>query len=236
MKKTLKFITLSVIMVLLVVTMTGCTSTDNETKTTSTNIGSNNKESEENLKENIKIESLGIAKNGDLVFKVINNNSNPVYINTVDIVFKDNAGNFVQKASSEIQYFTVEGNSEVVNFAYGYEKEFDKYSNYEFEFELSSSYMQKTHITSNFEIIANDTNKQIAVSVKNNNEKDIKTMAVLVAFYKNEKIVGCQYEFNDTTIGANKTGYMNVRYPEDSNCEEISFDRYKAYLLEASID
>lgn len=231
----IKFISVIAIIILLVVTLTGCTVTKTSSKTTSKNIGQTNNLNDDKLKENIKIEALGITKNGDFAFKVKNDNDKTIYISTVNIIFKDNDGNFVEKAESQIQFFIIEAHSEVVNFAWGFEKDYEKYKNYEFEFEFVSDYMKTSLATRNFEIVANDTSKQIAVSVKNNNILGMKSLLLLVAYYNDGKIVGCQVGYNDTILEANKTAYINVRYPEDSRGQKVDYDEYKTYLLQAWI-
>lgn len=210
---------------------------ENINTTTSTNIETGKQETTNNeeLKKNIKIDAIGITSNGDFAFKVKNNNSQAVYIETVNTIFKDNNGQFMEKAESNSQYFMVGANSEIINYNWGFEKDFSKYPNYEFEIVLSKSYMNEDLVPNNFEIIANNTGKQIAVQVKNNNDVSIKSMNVLVAYYKNGKIVGCCNGYNhDTEIQANGTAYINVPYPEDSKYKEVAFDNYEAYLIEAN--
>lgn len=204
--------------------------------TTSVNIktGKENKTDKNELKKNIKIEALGIATNGDFVFKVNNANDQPVFLNTINIIFKDKDGNFMEKAESESQFFGIKANSELILYSSGYEKDFSKYSNHEFEFELSSDYMSKDIIIDNFEIIANNTGEQIAVQLKNNNDIEVKNTHILVVYYKSGKVVGCidGFEF-DTNTKANETTYINVGYPEDSRYKTIEFDDYKTYLIKS---
>lgn len=246
MKKYVKLITVTLVVLLLTIGLSGCgqvetskNNKDNPTTVTKTGSnssntkGSNNTEKKENK---VQVEALGLTKNGDFAFKVINQNDEPVYVETVNTIFKDENGNFAEKAESEFQFFTIEANSEVINYAWGYDKDFSKYTNYEFECEFAESYMKKSFLTNNFEVNANNTGSQIAVSVKNNNKADIKTIEVIVAYYANGKIVGCQLGYNDTTVSEGKTAYLNVQYPEDSNYKEVPFDDYEVYLMQASMD
>lgn len=207
--------------------------------TTSTNIETGKQEttSNEELKKNIIVESIGLTKNGDFAFKVKNNNNQAVYIDTINTVFKDANGNFMEKVQSDAQFFGVAANSEVINYAWGYEKDFSKYTNYEFEIELSGEWISENTIVNNFEITSNNTGEQISAQVKNNNDVSLDSIHVLVAYYKDNILVGCQNGYaNDTTTPANGTAYINVSYPEDSNYKEIEFDKYETYLLDASIE
>lgn len=212
---------------------------NNVNTTTSTNVETGKQETRNNeeLKKNIIIEPLGITAKGDFAFKIKNNNNQSVYIDTINTIFKDSNGNFMEKVQSQDQFFGIGANSEIINYAWGFKKDFSKYSNYEFEIEMSSNWISSKTIVNNFEIIANNTGKQIAVQVKNNNDISLSDISIIVAYYKDGKIVGCENGYaNDTTTKENGTAYINVKYPEDSQYKEVPFDTYQAYLLEASIE
>ena len=207
---------------------------ENISSTTSTNIETGKQQTTSNtkLKEQIKIETLGIAINGDFVFKVNNNNNQTVFLDTVNVIFKDENGNFMEKVESDSKFFGIGANTELILSASGYEKDYSKYPNYEYEFELSSEYMSKNCIVDNFELLANNTGKQISVQVKNNNDIEVENIHILVAYYKNGQIVGCVDGFDfDTKAKAQGTSYINVSYPEDSKYKEVQFDDYKVYLI-----
>ena len=95
--------------------------------------------------------------------------------------------------------------------------------------------MAEDIVVDNFEMTSNNTGEQISVQVKNNNDIAFDSITVLVAYYRNGSIVGCVEGYaNDTTTPANGTAYINVYYPENSNYDEVSFDKYETYLIEAS--
>ena len=141
----------------------------------------------------------------------------------------------MEKVSSDSQFFGIEANTETVIYASGFKKDFTKYPNYEFEFELSSEYMSRDIVMDNFELLANNTGEQISVQVKNNNDIEVENIHLLVAYYKNGKIVGCVdgYDF-DTKAKAQGTSYINISYPEDNQYDEVEFDDYKVYLIKAN--
>lgn len=210
---------------------------ENINATTSINIETEKQETTNNekLKKNVEVEAIGITKYGDFVFKIKNNNDQAVFINTVNTIFKDQDGNFMEKAKSQSQYFGIAAKSEIVNYAWGFEKDFSKYPNYEFEIEMSNGYMSDNIVINNFELIANNTGEQISVEIKNNNDLKIQSIKVLVAYYKDGVIVGCKDGYaNDTTTEANGTAYINVEYPEDEKYKKVEFDDYKVYLIEAN--
>ena len=237
--KSIAGIILCVITILLViVTLQDIFNTFNNVETTtSTNVETGRQETTNNeeLKKNITVEAIGLTENGDFAFKIKNNNNQAVFIDTVNTIFKDANGNFMQKAESNAQFFGIGANSEIINYAWGYDTDFSKYPNYEFEIELSSEWMAEDIVVDNFEITSNNTGEQISVQVKNNNDIAFDSITVLVAYYRNGIIVGCVEGYaNNTTTAANGTAYINVYYPEDSNYDEVSFDTYETYLIEAN--
>ncbi len=189
---------------------------------------------DDELKSNIVIDGIGITKNGDFTFSIKNNNNQNVYIDTINVIFKDENGNFMKKESSNAQFFGVKANSEIINYVWGYDEDFSEYPNYEFEIELSSDWIIENETIDNFDVISNDTGEQISVQVRNNNDFDLSSITVMVAYYKDDKIVGCVNGYaNDTTTSANGTAYINVDYPEDSEYEEVQFDDYEIFIINA---
>ena len=91
------------------------------------------------------------------------------------------------------------------------------------------------YYTENFEIKANDTDKEIAITITNNNDSELDCIAINVVFFKEGKIVGIDHGISyDEGIKANGgVAYINVDYPEDNNNEEVSFDEFKVYLTSA---
>lgn len=232
-------IVLCVITILLVImTLQDISNTFSNTgTTTSTNIETGEQETTDNedLKKNITIEAIGLTESGDFAFKIKNNNNQAVFIDTVNTIFKDSNGNFMEKAQSQDQYFGISANSEIINYVGGYDKDFSKYPNYEFEIELSDEWTSEDIVVDNFEITSNNTGEQISVQVKNNNDIAFDSITVLVAYYRNGTIVGCENGYAyDTTTPENGTAYINVDYPVDSNYDEVTFDTFETYLIDAS--
>lgn len=238
MKKLLKLVLTIIMLSSIVVMMTGCGDDDtssSKSKKKSNNTTNNSVVEEESTNKNgvVEVEYLGITEYGDFAYKVKNNGKKPAYIESVDTIFKDADGNFVKKEESDVQYFTVEPNSEVVNYAWGYDEDYSQYPNYEFEVKYSDSYMKDYYFTEGFEVTSNDTGKQIAVSVKNNNKKDVESMKVLVAFYNGGKIVGVQTGYASGAVKSGETGYINISYPYDSDYNKVTYDKFETYLLSA---
>lgn len=209
---------------------------DNTEQTTSEKKATNSKNISDNeVKEKISIEPIGLTGNGDFAFKITNNNNQDVYIDNINVVFKDANGNFMQSKRGQNEHFAMKANSEIISYVWGYKEDFSAYSNYEFQVELSGEYIKGITIINDLEMTFNNTGAQIAVEVKNNNNVDLDSISVLVAYYQNGKIVGCVGGSSIlTTTPANGTAYINVEYPEDSHYKKINFDDYKVYLIGAS--
>lgn len=194
------------------------------------------KDNTEKLKENIKVEALGITASGDFAFKITNNNNKPVYIETIDVIFKDANGNFALKEDGYVSYFAVPANTEVVNYVWGYGQDFSQYPNYEFQIQMSDYLTDDDLLCDNFEVTSNNTGDQIAVEVKNNNNESVISMNIVVAYYQGDKIVGVERgaAYDDTPAGG--TAYVNVDYPRDDDYNDVAFDRYEVYFLGADRD
>ena len=216
--KKLKIIVFSSFVVLIgIATLTGC-SFDNTSSPTSTIVSkTEEKKTEEEIKSNIEKEVMGITKSGDYVI----------------IRFFDAEGNFTKKENSQDSYFCIPANTEVVTYIWGHNEDFDKYANSEIEVMLGDPLYD--YYTENFEIKANDTKENIAVTITNNNDVKLDCIKINVSFIKDNKIVGIESGISyDEGIEANGgKAYINVDYPVDEDYEEVSFDKFEVYLISA---
>lgn len=232
--KKLKIIVFSSFVVLIgIATLTGC-SFDNTSSPTSTIVSkTEEKKTEEEIKSNIEKEVMGITKSGDYVIKLKNNNDTQIYVDNVSIRFFDAEGNFTKKENSQDSYFCIPANTEVVTYIWGHNEDFDKYANSEIEVMLGDPLYD--YYTENFEIKANDTKENIAVTITNNNDVKLDCIKINVSFIKDNKIVGIESGISyDEGIEANGgKAYINVDYPVDEDYEEVSFDKFEVYLISA---
>ena len=188
------------------------------------------------LKENITVEKVGITTKGDFALKIKNNNNKTVYIDSVDVIFKDADGNFVVKEDGFVTYFAIPANTEVINYVWSIGDDFAQYPNYEFEVTMSEYLLEAGMLSDNFEIKSNNTGDQIAIEVKNNNNEAARTMNIVVAYYQGDNIVGIENGGVYQKTAAGGTAYINVDYPVDSDYNEIPFDKYEVYFLGANKD
>lgn len=193
---------------------------------------------DDEIKKNIQIEYAGTATNGDFVLKVTNNNDKTVMIDSIDTIFKDDNDTFVQKETTYNQWFGIQPKKTIYVYDWGFQKDFSKYSNYEFNINLAtSSYILESKTVDNFELTANDSGEQIAVEVKNNNEFSIKDVQVNVVYYKDDKVVGIVMgtDIMSNATASQGTTYINVDYPEDSNYKKVPFDNYEVCFISTDI-
>ena len=187
----------------------------------------------EELKKNIEKEVIGITQSGDYVIKLKNNNDVPVYVDDVSVRFFDAEGNFVKKENTYDSYFCIPANNEVVTYVWGYDNNFSEYSKSEIEIMLGEPLY--TYLSENFEVKANNTNEEIAVTIVNNNDAELDSMKINVVFLKEGSVVGIEDgNIYDEKIEANGgAAYINVDYPSDSDYEDVAFDEFKVYIISA---
>lgn len=192
----------------------------------------------EPTKENIVIEKLAVINKNNLVISIKNNNSSKVVIDNISAILKDENGNFIKKANCMDTNIPLNAGQNTVSYVWEYDFDFSNYSNVEFTFEINNNtsgmFPANLYICDNFEITANDTGEQIAVTVKNNNkEKAAVTLNAL--YYKDDKIVGFSGLNITDDIDSGSQGYINIPYPYNEDGDTISFDNYKIYFVKGKI-
>lgn len=114
----------------------------------------------------------------------------------------------------------------------GYNEDFSSYSKYEFSCELAN--ISEDFIYSDLDITSKNTGKQISVTVKNNSKEVLSGIDIVIAYYKNDVIVGIKDGYSNETINPDSNAYINVEYPEDNRYKPVSFDRYEVHYINAS--
>lgn len=181
--------------------------------------------------DNIVMEQVGITKAGDLVIKVTNNNEVPVCIEGVEADFKDADGNFAYKEDSMNWYIGIPANSYTMTYLWGYDENFSQYPEVSFKAELTN--IADNFVYSDVEITSNDTGSQIAVTCKNNSESTLDRVSVNVVYYLGDEIVGVESGSDSSTLTVGSEAYINVDYPRDSDYNDVAFDGFEVYLLQA---
>jgi len=184
--------------------------------------------------DEVKIEKLGLTKAGDLVIKVTNNNKGSVCLSEIIANFKDDNGDFVFSKEAEHSFIVIPGKSYMITYFWGYDEDYAKYENVSFKTELANISEDFAH--TGIDITSKNTGDQIAVTVKNNSGKDIESATVSVIYYKDNKIVGAETGYSDSGAKDGEELYINASYPEDSDYNEVSFDKYEVYYVRASYD
>ena len=155
------------------------------------------------------------------------NETSKTYDLDIEVEFYDASGKLV---GSDNEYVIgIAPGQEAVVQMYSTPEEFDSYKVYidEKESYYVSAYKDLT-ITSN----DNKKTNEIVIQVKNNSSKTISSVEVGVVFYKNNKVVGFDYDF-DTKVNTGRSANLSVYYPYDNNYKDIDFDDFEVYINEA---
>ena len=212
-------------------------SNNNNTSTSTTYTSSgifNNKPT----KENISIEKLTVVNKETLVISIKNNNDSKVVVDEISAILKDENGNFIKKIDCMDSNIPLNAGQDTISYMWEYDFDFSNYSNIEFTFRInddtSGMFPADLYICDNFEITANNTGEQIAVTIKNNN-KEKASVTLNALYYKNNNIVGFSGLSISDDIDSGSQGYINIPYPCDEDGNTIPFDNYKVYFVKGKI-
>lgn len=184
--------------------------------------------------DKVKVEKLGLTKAGDLVVKVTNNNKGSVCLSSVTANFKDANGKFALKKESENTFIVIPGEESMLTYFWGYDENYSQYPEVEFNTELAN--ISNDFASSGIELKSNNTGSQIAVTLKNDSGKTIKSSNVVVIYYQGNEIVGAQSGFDDSTVKNGNEAFINVDYPEDNDYNQVPFDKFEVYYVNASFN
>lgn len=219
----------------LMVTFSGDETTNGTTGTGVTSDTSNSVQTKVSVStEKVNMEYAGLTEAGDFVIKVTNNNDGAVCLSDITTVYKDDSGNFAKKVSADQSFVCIPANSFTYVYNWGYDEKFETYPTYEFSCELAN--ISEDFIYNGIDITSNDTGDQIAVILTNNSGSTIESSSVVVLFFRDEKIVGVENGYADETVATGNNAYINVSYPDDSDYDEVSFDKYEVYYTKASLE
>ena len=231
-----------VVIILVIVLATGNKNNNVDNKNTSNNTFETSSNSNSSFKDatvdKIKIEKVGIAKNGDFVIKITNNNNGPACISEISVDFKNKDGVFELSKSAYEMFFVVPAGGTTYNYVSDYDNiDFSKYPNFQFNCELAGDIISRDQVYNGIELQANDVNKKLAVTLKNNSGKAIKEVDLIAVYYKNNEIVGVEDgHIYNKTIKNGSEGYTNIDYATDRQYDDVAFDKYEVYFLNATID
>lgn len=184
--------------------------------------------------EKVKVEKVGLTKAGDLVVKVTNNNKGSVCLSSITANFKDSSGNFALKKEAEDSFVVIPAESYTLVYFWGFDENYSQYSEVSFKTELAN--ISDDFAATGIKLSSNNTGSQIAVTLKNNSGKEIKSSRVVVIYYKDNEVVGAKTGYDDSTVSNGSDAYINVDYPEDSNYDNVSFDKFEVYYINASFE
>lgn len=184
--------------------------------------------------DKVKVEKMGFTKAGDLVVKVTNNNKGSVCLSSINANFKDSSGNFALKKEAESSFVVIPAESSTLVYFWGFDVNYSQYPDVLFKVELAN--ISDSFAATGIELSSNNTGSQIAVTLKNNSGKTIYSSNVVVIYYNGNEIVGAETGYDDSTVSNGSEAFINVDYPEDSDYNSVSFDKYEVYYINASFN
>lgn len=227
----MKKICISLVLLLSILLITtGCDKNEANSSGTNTSTGTNTNNSSSGesytpseLSKNITSSGAMTALDKLVVFAK-NNNKVPVDME-IEVEFYDKNGTIVGSDSDSL--IGVGANSEIATEMWSTPDSFDNYKIYvDVEQTDEKSYLDKVELTHN------NTNKEIAVQVKNNSGDTIESVSVSVVYYKDDKVVGIEDGY-ESDIKPGRSANFNIDYPYNKNYDKIRFDTYKVFVTEA---
>lgn len=214
-----------------------CFSVDSETNTSGTGITNDSGQGTKTVQvstDKVKVEKMGLTKAGDLVVKVTNNNKGSVCLSSITANFKDSSGNFALKKEAENSFVVIPAESSTLVYFWGYDENYSQYPDVSFNTELAN--ISNDFAATGIKLSSNNTGSQIAVTLKNDSGKTIFSSNVVVIYYSGNEIVGAETGYDDSTVSNGSEAFINVDYPEDSDYNSVSFDKFEVYYINASFN
>lgn len=176
--------------------------------------------------DSVKYDDM-VLENGDILVFVENKNKSEISF-TLNIEYYDEEGTKVGSNSDSI--IGLSGGEKTVVRFYHSDRKYKEY-------ELSTEKMNSTYFESHKEDVSitskdDKEEEEVVVTLKNNSKNKLDCAKVAVVYYKNGKVVGYSSD-SEYDIDANKAVALYVYHPYDSNYNDIEFDKYEVYLVEA---
>ena len=166
-----------------------------------------------------------VLSDGDVILELKNNGSSTVSF-SVDIEYYD-SNNVEVDDNSDYVYFLHPGKETIVEF-YHTRKE---YSTYKIKIkEYKNNIIVDRSDDVSFTSRDDKENEEIVVTLTNSSTKEIQYAEMIVSYYKNNKIVGYDYDSIDDFDGS-KSIAKSAYYPYDDNFDTIDFDNYKVFIV-----
>ena len=213
------------IVIMGIITLTGCSLLPSSTKGGAGNTSSGQvKPKESNLEKKITAKAA-TTKNGRLIV-FLNNGSKSLVSVRVEVEFYDANGTILGSEKEDVEAF--EPGAEAVVEIYDTPKGFANYKIYT-DAEVS------THVKSylkDVKISHNKTEDGVAVQVTNNSKDTIQTITTAIVYYQGDTVVGYDYDIA-SDVKSGRSGNSDFYAPYDNNYEDIPYDNYKVFVNEA---
>ena len=168
-----------------------------------------------------------VLEDGSILLLLKNNNVEEVTIN-VDIYYYDENNNFI--SSDDNALYALRNDEEGALLLYepdtpykSYKIKIDAYKNLSY-----NSY--RKDIT--FKTEDNKTYGELNVHYTNNSNDKLDMIIIGAVFYKDGKMIGFDYD-SEYEIEKGQSSTIDILYPYDTNYEDLDFDSYKVYVIDA---
>jgi len=165
-----------------------------------------------------------VAKNGDLIVFTKNNKNVPVDMD-FEIEFYDENGMILGSKTGMLT--AVEAGREVAVKITNPPKNFKTYKIY-----VDEEESREIEFFNQIEVTHNNNGEEIVAQVKNNSQKEIENITVMVVYYNKGEIIGCAEDIA-IDVSAGRAGNFTFDYPMDAEYNDIEFDDYKVIVTEA---
>lgn len=180
----------------------------------------------EKLKKNITYKEVK-AIYGSILFFCKNNNEVPV---DIDIKHHISTNNKNKHYTDHASLTSVAPGKEAVTEIYmcGVPKEYD--NSY---VSIDTSESIEEYYNDDIKITHKNTGKNIRVKIKNNSKVKLDTLNLIVVYYNKKNIIDT-YHYEEKYIKPGEDIIIEIGYPTDEEEKEVSFDKYKIILNQAS--
>ncbi len=178
----------------------------------------------EKLSQKISYKAETSAKN-ELILFIKNDNSVDTDVD-IEIEFYDANDKLISSEKEYIDGFTA--GSEIVKKVYDTPDDYDNYKVY-FDAKKTNYKIYKNQISQD----ENETEDEIIIQLKNNSNETIENIEVAIVFYKNNKVIDAETEF-EYDIKSGRSANIEFSKPYDNYLDYTDYDNYKIFINTAS--
>lgn len=217
---------LIVIIVIVVFVIIGNKSNNSNNEYLNDLIEEKQEEEKENAKlsENISYKEEKTSKNKIVLF--LKNNNSVVTDTDIEIEFYDANGKLLKSEEERVNGFITSG--EVVVEFYDTPENYSSHKIF-----IDAKKTNYKNYNDKLSVNNNETEEDIVVQVKNNSDKTVEDIEIAIVFYKNNKILDVDTDF-DMDIKSGRSANFEFSKPYTSSYDLADYDNYEIYVNRAT--